>query len=167
MTSFDAARLAAIISPLRRALMTASRTAARLPDVPDAQVDVIRALPRCTAKGSAELAAQLRLSRSTVSNLLGSMESVGLVERTPDSSDRRRVVVRASERALDLFARFDAASAALITKASDALDDQERIALADALPALERLCDVLLGTATAEADAPAPTRSAHTKETGS
>lgn len=143
MTAFDAARFAAVISPLRRALLAATRSEARLPELSEAQIDVIRALPRGATRGPAEVATMLRLSRSTVSNLLGAMEADGLVERGPDPSDGRRVVVRASDRALELFDRFDAANASLVARATAALDDDEREALGAALPALERLLAVL------------------------
>ncbi|WP_258567234.1 MarR family winged helix-turn-helix transcriptional regulator [Microbacterium sp. Se5.02b] len=109
----------------------------------DAQIDVLRALPHGTSRGPAEIAAQLRLSRPTVSNLLGAMETDGLVERGPDPSDGRRVAVRASARARELFDRFDAVNTALVTRVSRELDDADRAALDAALPALERLCAVL------------------------
>ena len=155
---FDAARLAAVISPLRRALLAATRAAAHLPELPDAQIDVIRALPRGSAKGPAQIAAQLRLSRPTVSNLLGAMEADGLIERSPDPADGRRVVVRASARALDLFDRFDAANSRLVAEATAALDDRDRAALAGAVPVLERLCAVL-----ADTSAPDPIASKETR----
>lgn len=150
----DAARLAAVISPLRRALLSATRAAAALPELSEAQIDVLRALPRGTAKGPAEIAAQLRLGRPTVSNLLGGMESEGLIERAPDPSDGRRVVVTASPRALDLFERFDASSSRLVVEASASLSASERATLEAAIPALEHLCVVLAG---ADAAASAPT----------
>ncbi|MCP1427795.1 DNA-binding MarR family transcriptional regulator [Microbacterium foliorum] len=146
MSDLDAGRLAAVISPLRRALLAATRAEARLPELSDAQIDVIRALPRGTSRGPAEIADRLRLSRSTVSNLLGAMEGDGLVERTPAPTDGRRVVVRASAAALDLFDRFDAANSALVAQASARLEPGERAALDAALPVLERLCAVLVGT---------------------
>jgi DNA-binding MarR family transcriptional regulator len=142
----DASRLAAVISPLRRALLSATRAAARLPELSEAQIDVLRTLPRGTAKGPAEIAARLRLGRPTVSNLLGGMESEGLIERAPDPSDGRRVVVTASRSALDLFERFDSASSRLVVDASTRLSTAERTALSAALPALERLCALLTTT---------------------
>lgn len=154
MSELDAARLAAVISPLRRALLAATRAEARLPELSDAQIDVIRALPRGTSRGPAEIAARLRLSRSTVSNLLGAMEGDGLIERSPAPSDGRRVVVRASETALDLFDRFDSANSALVAQATAKLDDDERSALTAAVPALERLCAVLGGDTAESLDAP-------------
>ncbi|WP_136057315.1 MarR family transcriptional regulator [Microbacterium sp. K24] len=152
MTGFDAARLAAVISPLRRALLAATRAEAGLPELSEAQIDVLRTLPRGLGRGPAEISAVLNLSRPTVSNLLGTMETEGLIERGPDPSDGRRVVVRASARALDLFDRFDAVNSALVARVSLALDDADRSALGAALPALERLCAALTG-----ADAPAST----------
>jgi len=146
----DAARLAAVISPLRRALLAAVRADAGLPELPEAQIDVLRTLPRGTARGPAQIAARLRLSRPTVSNLLSSMEADALIERTSDPSDGRRVVVRASARALDLFDRFDAANSALVAKASEDLGDDDRAALAAALPVLERLCAALTATRSAD-----------------
>lgn len=150
MSGFDAARLAAVISPLRRALLAAARADAGLPELSEAQIDVLRTLPHGTVRGPAQIAAQLRLSRPTVSNLLSSMEADTLVERTPDPTDGRRVVVRASARALDLFDRFDAANSALVATASADLDDDDRAALAAALPVLERLCAALTAPGTTD-----------------
>ncbi len=146
MSAFDPARLAAVISPLRRTLLAAARAAERLPEIPDAQIEVIRALPRGTVATSGELAARLGLNRSTVSNLLTAMEAAGLVARRQHTGDRRRVEIAATARALDLFDRFDHASAALVSAAAATLPDGDRAALAAALPALERLRDALAGT---------------------
>lgn len=148
MSGFDAARLAAVISPLRRALLAAIRAEAELPELSEAQIDILRTLPRGTSRGPGGIAGQLRLSRPTVSNLLASMADEGLIERGPDPSDGRRVMVRASERALELFDRFDAVNSALVARSIRELDDGDREALATAVPALERLCSVLAGPAT-------------------
>jgi DNA-binding MarR family transcriptional regulator len=143
MTSFDPARLASVISPLRRTLLAAARAAEQLPEVPDAQIEIIRALPRGSAATPGELAHRLGLSRPTVSNLLRAMESAGLITRTPRAGDRRQVQVAASARALDLFERFDRAGAALVADAAATLRAADRQALAAALPALERLRDAI------------------------
>lgn len=138
---FEVRRLSAIISPLRRSLLRAARTAEHLPDIPDAQVEVLRSLPAGTVRSPAEIAEELTLSRTTVSNLLGTMETAGLITRETDSLDRRRVAVRASARAVSLLGRFDQASAALLAEAIAALPDHDRVVLGAALPALERLRD--------------------------
>lgn len=143
MTDLDPARLAAVISPLRRTLLSAARAAEQLPEIPDAQIEIIRALPPGTVVAPSELADRLGLSRPTVSNLLTAMEASGLVERRPGSGDRRRVAIATTARAHDLFARFDQTSGALVDAAAAALTPEDRTALATALPALERLREAL------------------------
>lgn len=143
MSEFDPARLAAVISPLRRTLLSAARAAEHLPEIPDAQIEICRALPRGVVRSPAELAQSLGLGRSTVSNLLTAMSQRGLVTHRRSTNDRRRVEVSATSRALDVFARFDAASTALVAAAAADLDESDRALLADAVPLLERLRDAL------------------------
>ncbi|WP_203808832.1 MarR family winged helix-turn-helix transcriptional regulator, partial [Actinoplanes couchii] len=143
MTALDAARLAAVISPLRRTLLSTARAAERLPEIPDAQIEIIRALPRGSVASPGELAGRLGLSRPTISNLLTTMETAGLIERRPRPGDRRHVEVLATERALELFARFDRASGDLVAAAAETLAPADHAALIAALPALERLRDAL------------------------
>ncbi|KHK96085.1 hypothetical protein LK09_17290 [Microbacterium mangrovi] len=143
MTELDAGRLAAVVSPLRRMLLGAARSREQLPEIPDAQIEVIRALPAGTVLAPSVLADRLGVQRSTVSNLLKSMERAGLVERRAAAGDGRGVEVEASARALDLFGRFDLAAAAVVTEAATALSDEDRAAIAAAIPALERLRDAL------------------------
>ncbi len=143
MTGLDPAELAAVISPLRRTLLAAARAAEQLPEIPDAQIEIIRALPRGTVAAPGELAQRLGLSRSTVSNLLRAMEANGLIARRQRHDDRRQVDVLASAKALDLFDRFDRASAELVSAAAATLSTQDSESLAAALPALQRLRDAL------------------------
>ncbi|UOQ58185.1 MarR family transcriptional regulator [Leucobacter allii] len=146
---FDPARLAAVISPLRRTLLAAARAAGSLPDIPDAQIQIIRALETAEAPTPGELATRLRLDRSTISNLLAAMERSGLVERRRSPADRRFVRVSLSARARGIFAAFDDASSRLLARASGALRPEELATIGAALPALERLSEAL-------ADAPEP-----------
>lgn len=157
--ALDAARLAAVISPLRRVLLASARAAEHLPEIPDAQVEVIRALPRGVVSSPGELADRLGLSRSTVSNLLTLMEERGLVVRRPSADDGRRVEVLAAARALTLFERFDHASATLVAEATASLPIADRDALAAAVPALEHLLGALAAAPTDH-----PTQSPHTRK---
>jgi DNA-binding MarR family transcriptional regulator len=142
-TTTTAAGLGRVISPLRRSLLRVARTAERLPEVPDAQIEVLRALPAGTDRSPGELAETLGLSRPTVSNLLRDMERADLVARRTHPDDGRRVLVAASDHALDLLVRFDRASLATLAAALDRLEPADRDALAAALGALERLRDVI------------------------
>ena len=139
----DTRRLAALISPLRRNLLALSRETAGLPDVPDSQVEVLRALPRGTVSTPGALARRLGLRKSTMSNLLTAMEAAGLVVRRPSPDDRRRVEGLASPHALSIFDRFDATSALLLEQAAANLPADDLAALSAAIPALERLGDAL------------------------
>ncbi len=141
--TLDVGRLTAVISPLRRTLLAAAAAREQLPDIPDAQVEIIRALPAGTTAAPGELAASLGLTRPTVSNLLAQMESRGLITRTRRAEDRRRVDVAASDEALGYFTRFDHASGAIVAEAAESLTAADLAALQHALPALERLRDVL------------------------
>lgn len=143
-TGVDAARLAAVVSPLRRALLTAAREREGLPDIPDAQIEVIRALPRGTVASPGELADRLGLRRPTLSNLLAAMEAAGLIARRRSDADGRRVEVVATPEALGFFERFDAASAAIVAEAAASLSPADAAALAAAVPALEALRDALV-----------------------
>ncbi|GAA2445154.1 hypothetical protein GCM10009857_06190 [Agromyces soli] len=141
--SAELARLNLVVSPLRRALLKGARAAAELPDIPDAQIELLRAVPRGVQKSPGELATELGLGRSTVSNLLKLLEQAGLVERATSGSDGRRVAVRATERALDLLERFDRASGELVAEAAAGLGGDERRALVAAVPVLERLRELV------------------------
>lgn len=141
MTGMDPGRFWAVVSPLRRALLAAAREREGLPDLPEAQVEVLRLLPRGTTAAPGDLARLLGVRRSTISNLLATMEASGLVGRQRHSHDGRRVEVAASERALSLVERFDVAAAELVTSAVRSLPPEQQRAVADALPALEALRD--------------------------
>ncbi|MFT3798069.1 MarR family winged helix-turn-helix transcriptional regulator [Microbacterium sp.] len=143
-TRLDPTRLWAAISPLRRTLLATTLAEEELPDLPEAQIEVIRALPRGTVASPSELAAALGLSRPSVSNLLAAMERTGLAARRPHERDGRQVDVVASERALAYFERFDAANAALVDGLAAELTPGEVAAIDRALPALERLRDLLV-----------------------
>ncbi|WP_238638026.1 MarR family winged helix-turn-helix transcriptional regulator [Curtobacterium sp. HSID17257] len=137
-TTQVARRLSDRIGPFRRALLRTSREVADLPDLPDAQVEAMRALTGSTTTPSA-LAARLGLARSTVSNLVSAMESVGLVERRLAAGDGRRTELRLTPLAEERLAAYDEASAAVLVEALGRLAPEDRTALAAALPALEHL----------------------------
>lgn len=142
-------RLSAIISPLRRGLLRAARRTERLPDIPDAQIEVLRALPVGLTRSPGELATELGLSRPTVSNLLRAMEIAGLITRHVPSSDGRRVDVAASAHAVRLLERFDRAAAEFLAESIAALAESDRAAIEAAVGPLERLRDAVQNSTSA------------------
>lgn len=143
------ARLNGAILPLRRALVKLARSDVRLPELPDSQIELLRALPSGAVRPPGELAEELGLSRPAVSNLLKTMEAAGLVTRHVAEVNRRYVDVKASPRAVRRLARFDRASAKRLGEAIEALTEGEREALVAALPALERVRDEVQAAARA------------------
>ncbi|MGR3933367.1 MarR family winged helix-turn-helix transcriptional regulator [Streptomyces sp. BRA346] len=135
-----------LLGPLRRAVLRTRHTA-DLPDLPEAQIELLRVL----AEGDAaprEVAERLRVAPSTVSNLVRTMTAAGLVERTPSTVDLRTVRLAASPRALEMLDAYDRTSTAALRRALDGLDPSRREALERALPALDDLLAAL------EAEAP-------------
>jgi len=143
------ARLNGAILPLRRALVRLARTDVRLPELPDAQVELLRALPPGAVRPPGELASELGLSRPAVSNLLKTLEAGGLITRHVAETNRRYVDVQASKRAVRRLARFDRASARRLSEAAAQLSADERAALVAAVPALEHLRDAVRAVDTA------------------
>ena len=142
-TPAPAADLARLLGPLRRRVLRRSQERAGLPDLTEAQVEVLRALTADGRLGLRELARRLRLARPTVSNLLRTLTAAGLVARTPGTGDQRRVEVSATGTARDLLDRYDAASTATLTDALDRMDAADRAALPGAVAVLERLLATL------------------------
>ncbi|MFC8178014.1 hypothetical protein CH293_07470 [Rhodococcus sp. 14-2470-1b] len=142
MTS-DASELARRLGPLRRALLRATRTAADLPDIPDAQIEVLRALVEDPSSTPGGLATRLDLARSTVSNLVKAMVTNGLVERTAATTDLRSAQLCASPKAVELLARYDRSSSQVLSDALATLPERDRRAVAAALPALAAITQVL------------------------
>ncbi|MEZ0163748.1 MarR family winged helix-turn-helix transcriptional regulator [Kineococcus sp. LSe6-4] len=136
-----ARRLGPLLGPLRRAVLRRSRDLAGLPDLPEAQVELLRALAETGPHSPSGLADRLRLARPTVSNLLRAMTATGLVVRTPGAG--RAVAVTPTDHARTLLRRYDAASSRTLERALARLDPADRAALVTALPALERLLAAL------------------------
>ncbi|MBT2411359.1 MULTISPECIES: MarR family winged helix-turn-helix transcriptional regulator [unclassified Streptomyces] len=151
--------LGGLLGPLRRAVLRATRNAEGLPDLPEAQIELLRALsssPEGLSPGAA--AARLRVAPSTVSNLVRTMSAAQLVERVRPAHDQRTVVLTASRQALELLDRYDRASTAALVRIVEEMPGSDRAALDRALPALDRLVHALEETdgGTAGGTTPAP-----------
>lgn len=59
---------------------------------------------------TAEIARQTSLANTTLTSMLDRMEAAGLVERIPHESDRRKILIRLTEKARGLRERYDAVS---------------------------------------------------------
>ncbi|PRW63067.1 MarR family winged helix-turn-helix transcriptional regulator [Actinopolyspora mortivallis] len=138
-----AASLSRLIGPLRRAVLRSTRTAEDLPDLPEAQIELLRVLSDEGPLGTKAAAEQLRTSPATVSNLVRTMRSSGLVDRNTTHRDLRTVKLSITPQARRLLERYDRASRQTLERALAELTVEDRTALATAMPALERLTEIL------------------------
>jgi DNA-binding MarR family transcriptional regulator len=90
------------------------------------------------------LGATARLGKSTMTSLVDRMQELGLLSRTPDPRDRRRLLVSATDRGRELSAQFEKAMRESITKLAAPLNEVERSALARILSVLLEQGDRLL-----------------------
>jgi len=128
-----------ILGPLRRAVLRKARVAGHLPDLPEAQIEMLRVLIDAGPIASGDVAARLRVAPSTVSNLARQMAGAGLLKRIPSETDLRTVQLAASDHARQLFQQYNATSTAALQRAMDGLGSIHRQHLERALPALKLL----------------------------
>src|ERR1700754_5193961 len=89
---------------------------------------------RVTALASSEAIAQ-----PTMTTLIGRLERDGLAVRQADPDDGRAVLVAITDEGLELLERSRQKRRAIVERQLELLDDDERAALAAALPALGKL----------------------------
>ena len=90
------------------------------------------------------LGSTVRLSKSTMTSLVDRMQELGLLLRTPDPRDRRRLLVTATERGGEVSRAFERAMRESTTRLTDKLNEVERTALARILSVLLAEGDAVL-----------------------
>ena len=135
--------LSQALGPLRRALLRSAQEAGDLPNLPEAQIELLRLLVETGPISSARVAARLGLARPTVSNLLKTMTAAGLIDRTAAAEDLRSTLVSASNSARLLLARYDNVSSRVVAEALAQLDATAREHLHRATPSLVALTEII------------------------
>jgi DNA-binding MarR family transcriptional regulator len=128
---------------VRRALRR--RLAARLcaPPFTAAQVDLLRLVESAEGIGVSAAARELHLAANSVSTLVNQLAQAGCLRREADPADRRAARLFLTEAARTRLAGWRDARADLMTAALARLRDDDRAALAGALPALGRLAEAV------------------------
>jgi len=145
--SDDAARVAAHLEAVRRALRDAISAAAQRYPVPltppqvaalEVLVDELRASGR--GLSLSELSRRMGLAHSTVSGIVTRLERRGLLARVPDPEDRRFVRVELAD-AVKGWVEHDLPAARLrpLATALARADERERAVILKGLATLERL----------------------------
>ncbi|MDQ0958608.1 DNA-binding MarR family transcriptional regulator [Streptomyces sp. B4I13] len=139
----DAGLLTEAVTRLRRALRASIRTDYPWETLPMAQVELLQVLGEHSPARVSDVAARQRLAPSTVSGLIGQMISAGLVARDIDPADRRASVVTLTAAGREQLAAWTTAHERRMDAALAGLDDADRAAIANALPALVQLAEHL------------------------
>jgi DNA-binding MarR family transcriptional regulator len=137
--------LSTLLGRLHRTLRRAARS--DLPDepLPAAQMEVLRVVRQRPGVGVKAVAAALGTAPNTVSTLVGDLTNAGLLERTPDPTNRRAVQLTLTSSASSLIAGHTDQRRQIAIAATGQLDQADLEALAAALPALQRLLGLLGG----------------------
>jgi DNA-binding MarR family transcriptional regulator len=106
------------------------------------EVGVLRKL-RAGARRITELAAEERVTQPAITLLVNRLQERGWVERIPDESDRRAVLVSLTPAGEEVFERLRAEYRALLHEEMASLADAEVASLASAVEILDKLIDRL------------------------
>ncbi|MFC8731145.1 MarR family winged helix-turn-helix transcriptional regulator [Luteimicrobium sp. NPDC057192] len=114
-------------------------------DLSSTAASVLYRLARSGPSRVTDMAHAAGVSQPSMSQLVGRLEQDGLVDRAVDGDDRRAVLVAISDPGRAVIGARRAQRAALFDEALGRLDDGDRVAIAAALPALDRLVDAVVG----------------------
>jgi DNA-binding MarR family transcriptional regulator len=131
------------LNRLRRAVRR--RLRARLPHrLPPAQVEVLQVVEEHPGTGISAAARVLHLADNSVSGLVNQLVGAGLLRRDTDRHDRRVARLHLTPAAAARLASWRSGRAELVGSGLARLERADREAIAQALPALRRLADLLV-----------------------
>ena len=127
------------VTRLARRLRAERRTEGLEPDLSDTQLAALAALERHQAMTPGELADHEKVQPPSMTRVITVLEERGLVMRAPHASDRRQVVLTATDYGREVVQQSRRLREAWLAKRLRELTPQERAALRAAAPILERL----------------------------
>jgi DNA-binding MarR family transcriptional regulator len=120
--------------------MRAHRLASGLePGLSDTQLAALAALETHEVMTPGELAEHEKVQPPSMTRVIAVLEERGLVIRSPHASDRRQVVLRATEQGKDVVRQSRRLREAWLAQRLRELTPQERTLLRQAAPILEKL----------------------------
>lgn len=133
-----ATELRAVIGRLSRRL----RTEAGTQDLTSTQLEVLRRLLQEGPATTSELAREAQMRPQSMSATIAALEREGLVDRSPDPSDGRAIVVSMSEHGTRAIAQSRAAKQGWLTRAmAERLTDAEQAQLTASVAILAKLLE--------------------------
>jgi DNA-binding MarR family transcriptional regulator len=110
-------------------------------DLSSVAASVLRRLDRDGSQAVMALARAERASQPNMTQLMLRLERDGLVVRSTDPDDRRVTLVEITDQGREALAERRDARARALQPLIDRLDENDRAALRDALPAIDHLID--------------------------
>ncbi len=127
------------VSRLARRLRAERLTKGMEPGLSDTQLAALAALEVHSAMTPGELAEHEKVQPPSMTRVIAALEEHGLVMRAPHATDRRQVVLTATERGRELVYQSRRLREAWLAKRLRELTPQERAVLRAAAPILEKL----------------------------
>lgn len=140
--SAEVQELSHLLPALWRGLTRATPASENMP-VLESQVTVLRKLAAAGPISPAQLADELYLARSTISNILRDLVADGMIERTASPLDGRSVVVTSTPYGRSTLEQFRVGRAEVLSGALNGLDTDDLETVLGALPALGNLLQAL------------------------
>lgn len=128
-------RLRRVIAWLARQLNASSTGAGLTPS----QASVLSVIVRRGPLSLAELTNLEALNPTMLSRVVSKLQSMELIDRTPDPDDGRSAWVAATDRGSALDAQVKAERAVVVSQCLEQLSGEQEAALAAAIPSLEEL----------------------------
>jgi DNA-binding MarR family transcriptional regulator len=138
-----AEQLLRIVLGLRRVVRRRLRSELSGPALRGAEVELLRVVEEQPGIGVAAAARELHLAGNSVSTLVNQLIDARMLRREVDPLDRRAVNLELTESATQRLDNWRRARTGLVAGALAALSEQESAAITGALPALDRLMEIL------------------------
>ncbi|WP_066947559.1 MarR family winged helix-turn-helix transcriptional regulator [Streptomyces lushanensis] len=135
--------LADVLAGVQRMVRRRLREGMTAPRLRGAQVELLRLVAARPGIRVSAAAKELYLAGNSVSTLVNQLSRAGYLRRETDPSDRRSALLLPTQAATSRLADWEARRSALVREQVARLTDEERAALAAALPALRRLAQNL------------------------
>jgi DNA-binding MarR family transcriptional regulator len=120
--------------------MRAERVAQGLqPELSDTQLAALAALEKHPGMTPSELAEHEKVQPPSITRVIASLEERGLIRRMPHSTDRRQVVLSATDQGREVVRKLRQLREAWLAQRLRELTPAERAVLREALPILEKL----------------------------
>jgi DNA-binding MarR family transcriptional regulator len=138
-----AERLMRTVLGLRRVVRRLLRTEIPGPLLRGAQVELLRVVEAQPGIGVAAAARELNLAGNSVSTLVNQLADAGMLRREVDPLDRRAARLELTGAATQRLESWRLARIGLVSGAMSELSEEESMAITDALPAFEKLIEIL------------------------